>query len=76
MVLSSEDFKGLFPSHIAVRTVSTSGVESVNSDVVTLPGQLIKELKEGSSIKGTERAKVSLCQMQHFCYSVLKFFNI
>ncbi|XP_059150404.1 peripheral-type benzodiazepine receptor-associated protein 1-like isoform X3 [Physella acuta] len=59
VVLSSEDFKGLFPSHIAVRTVSTSGVESVNSDVVALPGQLIKELKEGSGIKGTERAKVS-----------------
>ncbi|XP_055862026.1 peripheral-type benzodiazepine receptor-associated protein 1-like isoform X4 [Biomphalaria glabrata] len=46
-VLSAEDFKGIYPSHLSVRTVSRSGVESVNSDLITLPIVLINELKEG-----------------------------
>ncbi|CAL1545027.1 unnamed protein product, partial [Lymnaea stagnalis] len=67
-VLSFEDFKGLFPSHLCVRTVSTSGVESVNSDMVSLPGALIKELKEGyakskdPNLKSSDRGKSSKSQ--------------
>uniref|UniRef100_A0A0B7AIF9 RIMS-binding protein 2 n=1 Tax=Arion vulgaris TaxID=1028688 RepID=A0A0B7AIF9_9EUPU len=54
VVLSSDDFKGLIPSQLSVRTVSASGMESPDSGFVLLPQSFVKEVTQATAKTSTK----------------------
>ncbi|KAK3585385.1 hypothetical protein CHS0354_004665 [Potamilus streckersoni] len=49
IVLSANDFQGFIPKVLMVRTLTSDGIESVDSETVKLPHSLIKEITAGAA---------------------------